>query len=389
MTIYLDHNATTQPLPSVVEAMQCAVTDTWHNPSSMHRPGQAARRIVELARGDLAALLGARPREVIFTAGATESISMALLGALDAAPAGRRAIVISAVEHEAITELARVLAARGIDVRTAPVTGAGITDPAAVEALLDDTVALVSVQWANNETGAVHPVGDIARLCRSRGILFHTDATQWVGKMPVDLAGADDAVDLLSLSAHKFHGPKGIGALYVRTGLRLAPTTPGPQELGRRGGTENVPGIAGLGAAAREASAWLANPAAREAGRALRDAMERDLLALHPGAAVNGPPSGPGRLWNTANLGFPGIEAEAMLIALSEAGVCVSAGAACASGSIDVSPVLAAMGVAGARALGSLRFSIARTTTAGEIGEAVSIVRRALAAHADSGGGAG
>jgi len=249
-----------------------------------------------------------------------------------------------------------------------------VIDLGALDAALDaraGDVALVSVMWANNETGAVQPVHAIGERCRARGVRFHCDATQWVGRMPAGLAGG--AIDLVTVSAHKFHGPKGIGALWVRGGVRVAPqVVGGPQERDRRGGTENVPGIVGMGVAAEAAMAWLADEDGRARGRALRDRLEASVLARVPDAVVNG--AGVERLWNTTNIGFPGLEAEALLLLLSERGVAASAGAACSSGSLDPSPVLLAMGVPERVAHGSVRFSVSRLTTLDEVEHAVEAV---------------
>jgi cysteine desulfurase len=363
--IYLDNNSTTRPLPQVVEAVDRMLRDHWHNPSSMHRPGQEARQLLELARTSVAALIGARPRELVFTSGATESIDLATRGVLEAT--GRRTIVTTRIEHEAVRDVCEVLERRGeAEIRWLPVTARGIVDIDALPDLLDDTVALVSIQWANNETGAIQPIDAIGAQCRERGVLFHSDATQWIGKMPTDVTVAP--VDMLSFSAHKFHGPKGVGGLWLRRGVRLRPRLHGTQEQERRGGTENVPGIVGMGAAAECAMQWLADAEERTRLAAARDAFEQALLNAVPDAQRNGPASP--RLWNTTNIGFPRLESEALLLLLSERGVCASAGAACSSGSLDPSPVLLAMGVPEAVAHGSLRFSISRETTDQELHEA-------------------
>ncbi|MFG0283497.1 MAG: cysteine desulfurase family protein [Phycisphaerales bacterium JB039] len=354
MRIYLDSNATTQPTPAVIAAVRSALETNWANPSSLHRAGQGARRIVELARRQVAELLGARTGEIIFTSGGTESIYMALRGVLDAAPG--RALVTSRIEHPAVIDLAQRLQREGKEVRWIEVTGAGVIDLDCARGLIDDGVALVSVQWANNETGALQPVEQLREMCRAAGCLLHTDATQAAGKEPVGAARAD----LLTLSAHKFHGPKGVGALYVRRGLNLAWPCPGSQELGRRAGTENVPAIAGLGAAAAEARAWLADDEARAQARALRDEIEQRLCAI-AGARVLGPP-GAQRLWNTLCISFAGAAAEPLLMALSERGVCISGGAACASGAVEMSPVLRAMGVADEVGASAIRISLSRLT---------------------------
>jgi len=374
MRAYLDCNATTQPLPEVVAAMVRALEGGWGNPSSVHRAGIDARHAVELAREQVARLLGAQPREVTFTSGGTESASLAIAGTLDAL-AGPRTVISMRTEHSAVREACEALAARGrARVAWVPPVAGGVIDLGALDAALDahaGDVALVSVMWANNETGAVQPVHAVGERCRARGVRFHCDATQWVGRMPAGLAGG--AIDLVTVSAHKFHGPKGIGALWVRGGVRVAPqVVGGPQERDRRGGTENVPGIVGMGVAAEAAMAWLADEDGRVRGRALRDRLEAGVLARVPDAVVNG--AGVERLWNTTNIGFPGLEAEALLLLLSERGVAASAGAACSSGSLDPSPVLLAMGVPERVAHGSVRFSVSRLTTLDEVEHAVEAV---------------
>ncbi len=368
--IHLDNNATTRPLPEVVEAVRFALQEVWANPSSVHRAGQAARREVERARQDVAALVGAAPGAVVWMSGATESVDLALRGVLAARPPQRQAIVTTPIEHEAVREVAAALGRAGYDVRHLDVDRDGRVELDARDAALAaDDVGLVSVQWANNETGVVQPVAAMGSRCRERGVPFHTAATQAVGKIPVDLASTP--VDLLSCAAHKLHGPKGVGALVIRPGVRLRPVVGGAQEQGRRGGTENVPGILGFGAAARAAQAWLADPAERERLAALRDRLERGLAAAIEDLAVNG---GGERLWNTTNVGIPRLEAEALLLLLSERGLCASAGAACSSGSLDPSPVLLAMHVPEAIAHGSIRLSLSRETTADEIDQALEII---------------
>jgi cysteine desulfurase len=377
--LYLDHNATTPPCPAAAEAMASACTDLWPNPSSGHREGQRVRHAVESARESVAALLGARPKEITFTSGGTESIHLAIRGILGAAPPDRRTIITSAVEHEAVRELADHLSRRAHDpitVRTLPVDTNGLIDPASLAAALDPSVALVSIQWANNETGAIQPIAELGALCRDAHVPFHTDATQWVGKMPTDLAALP--IDLLTCSAHKFHGPKGIGALFARTsgGIRLAPQLYGTQERQRRAGTENVPGILAMAAAAEEARVWLGDLARTARSRALRDRLEHALLAAHPDARINAADAP--RLWNTCNIGFPRLEAEALVLILSELGLCASAGAACASGSLDPSPVLKAMRIPDPIAHGSIRLSISRDTTEDEIDRAIPIITEAV-----------
>ncbi len=386
MRAYLDCNATTPPLPEVVSAVTASLVDGWGNPSSVHRAGIDARHAVELARESVARLLGARPGEVVFTGGGTESASLAIAGTLDAL-GGPRTIVSMRTEHSAVREACEALEARGrARVEWVPSAAGGVIDLAALEAALDahgGDVALVSVMAANNETGVLQPLQAIGERCRARGVRFHCDATQWVGRMPTALAGMP--VDLVTASAHKFHGPKGVGALWVRSGVRVAPqVVGGPQERDRRGGTENVPGIVGMGAAAEAALAWLSDPAHREAGAARRDRLERAILAAVPDAVVNG--AGAARLWNTTNIGFPGLEAEAILLLLSERGVMASAGAACSSGSLDPSPVLLAMGVPPRVAHGSIRLSISRLTTDDEVAHAAEAIPACIARLRRSGG---
>jgi len=390
--VYLDHNATTCPSEAVLEALDRAARECWPNPSSVHREGQAVRREVELARREVAGLLNAKAREIVFTASGSESLHLAIRGAL-AASRGR-AVISTAVEHHALRELLEHLGAHeDVDVRLAPLDEEGRVRVEGFEALLDEEVALVSVQWANNETGAIQPVEEIGRVCRERGVLFHTDATQWVGKMPTNVGtgrskGGEAApldADLLTCAPHKFHGPKGIGILWVRQGVRLVPTVHGSQELGRRGGTENVPAIVATGVACREAGAWLEDPARRGAQGALRDRFERAVLEADSGAVVNGPAELDRRTWNTANISFPGLDAETVLMLLSERGVCASAGSACSSGAVGPSEVLVAAGIPADRASSAIRFSICRETSEGEIDEAVRIVSDCIARLRESG----
>lgn len=396
MTIYLDNNATTRPLDPVRTAMAEMLADHWHNPSSVHRPGQQARHRIELARKQLAALIGARPRQLTLCGSGTEALDLAIRGSLLAQSrvgAARRnppgAIITSKVEHVGVRDLATALEKEeGTRILWADLDEIGRVRPDSIAALLasNTDVSLVSVQWANNETGVIQPIHEIAPLCRAKGVLFHCDATQWVGKMPVV---ALDDFDLLTYSPHKFHGPKGIGVLYCRPGVRTAPLIHGEQELGRRGGTENVPGIVGAGIAAELAATWLADPANTTRGRALRDRFERAVCATIPDAVINATlPQTDTRLWNTSSIGFPRLEAEALLLLLSERHVCASAGAACASGSLEPSPVLRAMGIPPEVAHGTLRFSLSRETTEHEIDEAaitiaecVNKLRASMLAH--------
>jgi len=378
MAAYLDNNATTQPLPEVVEAMAASMREAWANPSSVHRAGIEARRRMELAREQVAALVGAQPRELTFTSGGTEAANLAIAGSLGA-DAARRTIVTMRTEHSAVRECAEALAKRGAaEIEWLPCDAAGRVDLDALRAVLDAraaAVAVVSVMWANNETGVVQPVAGVAAACHAAGVRFHCDATQWVGRMPTDLHAM--GADLASFAAHKFHGPKGVGALWSRPGVRVRTgVVGGPQERGLRGGTENVAGIVGMGVAAESARAWLAGDGVAH-GAAARDAFERAVLAAVPDAVVNG--AGTERLWNTTNIGFPRLEAEALLLLLSERGVAASAGAACSSGSLDPSPVLLAMGVPEAVAHGSLRFSLSRFTTREELEHAAATVAACVA----------
>jgi cysteine desulfurase len=372
--IDLDHNATTKPSPGVVEAVARGLTELWHNPSSVHRAGQAARAAMERARRSLADLLGASPREIVLTSGGTEAINLAIRGFLDAVGPRQTppALITTRTEHAAVRDLAEELARTGkARVIWVDVDRRGVVDPAALERACEQAagIHLACVQWANNETGVIQPVTEIARISRHHGGVFLCDATQWVGKMPV---GSLDPFDMLVFAPHKFHGPKGVGVFWSRRGVRYRPTALGSQELGRRGGTENLPGILGAGVASDEAASWLADPSARSSLAGLRDRLEQTILAAIADASVNG--AGGDRLWNTTNIAFPKLEAEAILLALSEQGVNASAGAACSSGSLDPSPVLLAMGVPPEAAHGSVRFSLSRHSTLDEIDRAAAIV---------------
>ena len=376
-TIYLDSNATTRPAEEVVAAMAEALRAGWANPSSLHRPGQAARRQVELARESVSRLIGCRPGELVFTSGGTESANLAILGSLAARP-DRNLLLTSRLEHGTVRQLAGRLAGRGTEVIWLAHDVCGLVDLDSLGRLLAtraDRIGLVSIMWVNNETGVIQPVPRIARLCREHGVLFHTDATQYVGKLPVDLSSV--AVDLLSFSAHKFHGPQGIGGLYLRQGVRIEPQViGGPQEQERRGGTENVAGIVGLGAAATLARAWLAT-GERDRLAGIRDDFERRVRQRVGAVSVNGG-SAP-RIWDTSNLAFSHLEAEAILLMLSERGVCASAGAACSSGSTEPSAVLEAMGIAPPLVRGSIRFGLDRDTTEPQIDRAVEIIVEVIA----------
>jgi cysteine desulfurase len=378
--IYLDNNATTRPSDGVIAAVESALKEHWHNPSSVHRAGQGARQRVELARRDVAALIGVPAREVTFTSGGTESIDLAIRGVV--ARSARKVVVSTRIEHAAVRDLLEDLEkTEKVEVRFAPIDREGVIRLDALPELLEGA-GLASVQWANNETGAVQPVREIAALCRARGVAFHCDGTQWVGKEEV--TPSPPPCDILTCSPHKFHGPKGVGVFWARRGVAIRPVIHGTQELGRRGGTENVPGILGAGASCREAAAWLAHPEEIRRLAGLRDRFESAVLAGCPGSSVNGPQDPARRLWNTTNIGFPRLEAEALLLLLSEKGVCASAGAACSSGSLDPSPVLLAMGVPPELAHGSLRFSLSKETTEKEVDDAAAIVVESVKRLAES-----
>jgi cysteine desulfurase len=370
--IYLDHNATTPVAPEVLEALLPYLTTDWGNPSSTYQFGSRLKTVLETAREQVAELLGASPREILFTSGGTEANNTALHAAVRARP-GRRHIVTSAVEHSAVLEPCRALEQDGYRITRLPVDRDGLLSLTDLENALTEDTAVVSLMWANNETGVLFPVQQIAELCRARGVLFHCDAVQAVGKVPVDVRRVP--VDYLTLSGHKIHAPKGVGALYVR---RQAPFTPlirgGHQEQERRGGTEPVPLIVGLGRAAELARQRLPEYAAKV--QSLRDALEAGLLGSIPDTELNGHPSQ--RLPNTTNLTFRGIEAEALLILLDLEGICVSAGSACLAGSAEPSHVIRAMKPDTATARQMLRFSLGPENTPQDIATTLDAVRRAV-----------
>src|SRR5687767_6904327 len=331
--IYLDHNATTPPAAEVVDRMAAALRELFGNPSSVHHYGQVAKAALDEARSAVATLVGGDPSEVVFTSGGTESDNFAIRGVAEALEAtGRRHLIASAIEHEAVLNTLKALARRGWRTTLLAVDETGIVSPATLQAALADDTALVSVMHANNEIGTIQPIVELARLAKARGALFHTDAIQSVGKIPVDVRAL--GVDLLSVSAHKFYGPKGVGALWVRRGVRLqAPITGGKQERSRRAGTENVAGIIGMGVAARQARATMGEEGPRLGP--LRDRLEDGILRAVTGTAVNGVRSP--RVPNTTNISFERVEAESLLIALDLAGVAVSTGSACSSGTLEPS----------------------------------------------------
>lgn len=358
---YFDYNATTPVAPEVLEAMLPFLTEHWGNPSSAYSFGHELARPIDEARTKVAALINADPREIVFTSCGTESNNAALNSALAVRP-DKRHVLTTAVEHSATIKFCQSLQKRGYEVTSLPVSPAGALDLGLLEHSIRPETAIVSAMWANNETGLLFPIPDIAAICRSKGVLFHTDAVQALGKIPVDVRAAD--VDFLSMSAHKLHAPKGIGALYIKRQTRFQPyVIGGGQERGRRGGTENVANMVAFGRAAELASASLPANATRLAG--LRDRLESEILARIPGSARNGDAAP--RLPNTTNIAFEGVEAEGILLLLDQAGICVSSGSACTTGSLDPSHVLLAMGCSAARARGSIRFSLGRYTQDGEV----------------------
>jgi len=365
--VYLDNNSTTRPAPEVVEAMLPFLREFYGNPSSLHRFGGLARKAIDDARAAIAELLGCRDSELVFTGGGTESVNTAIRGLL-AARAPRTRIVTSTVEHAATRQLCQQLAKEGFTITPLDVDPAGLPDLDALTAALGDDVALVSLIWANNETGVLFPMQQIADVCRRAKVPLHADGTQAVGKIPVDLAQV--GVDAMTFAAHKFHGPKGVAGLFIRRGMRLRPLIiGGPQERERRGGTENVPGIVGMGKAAQ-----LARESLPQMSRVavLRDRLERGILQGIADTTLNGSPDH--RLPNTSNISFAGLEAEAILLLLSEKDICASAGAACSSGSLEPSPVLLAMKIDPRLAHGAIRFSLSRYTAEAEIDRALAVL---------------
>jgi cysteine desulfurase len=360
-TIYLDNNATTQVAPEVLQAIMPYFHEKYGNPSSAHSfGGQVARKIRE-AREQVALLLGAEPEEIIFTSCGTESDNTAVMSAL-ATQAGKKHVVTSRVEHPAVRSLGAHLAGRGYRVTEIPVDGEGHLDMERYKKSLTPDTAIVTLMWANNETGVLFPVEEAARMARERGILFHTDAVQAVGKMPIRIK--EKAIDMLSLSGHKLHAPKGVGVLYVRKGSKFSPfLIGGHQERGRRGGTENTAGIIGLGKACELAALRMEEENSRV--KSLRDKLENGLLSAVSNCRVNGDRSN--RLPNTANISFEFVEGEAILLMMDEFGICASSGSACTSGSLQPSHVLRAMGVPFTMAHGSIRFSLSVYNTEEEI----------------------
>ena len=380
--IYLDNNATTQLDPAVIEEMLPFLTRYYGNPSSGYGFAANARKAVNLARERLAALLGCEPTEIIFTSGGSESNNAVIHSALqlearDKFATGRirggEHLVTSAVEHSAVLRPCQDLAKRGRDVTFLGVDKHGNLDLSELEAAIRPDTAFVSIMWANNETGVVFPIEKMAEICRDKDVPFHTDAVQATGKIPMRLR--DTAINFLSLSAHKFHGPKGVGALYISRGTRFSPLIAGGgQENGRRGGTENVASIIGLGKAAELALKYLVESKCNI--RSMRDRFEKSVRETVSGTSVNG--AGAARLPNTSSLSFDGIESSAALLLLDRQGICCSAGSACRTGSQEASHVLRAMDPSGDRARRSLRFSLGRFNTERQIDRAIEIVPKVI-----------
>ena len=363
MRVYFDHNATTPVDPSVLDVMTKVLRQDFGNPSSIHHFGQQAKGVLDDARTAVADLIKAEVSEVVFTSGGTEADNFAIRGGAEAMEVtGRKHLIATAVEHEAVLTTFKALARRGWTTTLLPVDATGIVTPAALEAALTDKTAIVSVMHANNEIGTIQPVEELARIAHSRGALFHTDAVQSVAKIPVDVRGL--GADLLSLSAHKFNGPKGAGALWIKRGTRVsAILTGGKHERNRRAGTENVAGIAGLGAAATLAAGKLTAEGARLS--TLRDRLETEVLRAIPGTAING--ARDRRVPNTTNISFDGVEAESLLIALDLEGIAVSTGSACSSGTLEPSHVLRAMGFPPHRTQNSIRLSLGAGNSDAEV----------------------
>ncbi|MBI5641652.1 MAG: cysteine desulfurase NifS [Nitrospirae bacterium] len=367
-SIYLDNNATTRVAPEVIEAMLPYLRDLYGNPSSMHTFGGQLHRKVEDARAQVASLINANPEEIIFTSCGTEGDNTALMSSVESQPR-KKHVITTRVEHPAVLNFCHHLGRKGFRVTYIPVDSQGHLDLDALTKAVDDDTAAVSVMYANNETGVVFPVEGIGEMLRQRGVVFHTDAVQAAGKIPLDVTKLP--VDLLTLSGHKIHAPKGVGALYVRKGTRFSPyIIGGHQEKGRRAGTENVASIIGLGKAAELAAKQLRNEAPFLIS--LRDRLENALLKTCPDVRINGDRTT--RLPNTTNLSFEYVEGEAILLRLNEFNVCASSGSACTSGSLEPSHVLRAMGVPFTAVHGSIRFSLSRYNTEEEIDRVIEIM---------------
>jgi cysteine desulfurase len=372
MRIYLDHNATTPVDPVVALAMTGALQDLFGNASSVHYYGQQAKAAIDDARSAVGALIGAEPAEIIFTSGGTEADNFAIRGVAEALEVtGRKHLITCGIEHEAVLNTFKALAKRGWKTTVLPLDASGILSPDRLRETITDDTSLVSVMHANNEIGTIQPVAELAAIAHGRGALFHTDAVQSTGKIPVSVRAL--GVDLLAMSAHKFYGPKGVGGLWVKRGVRLSPiVNGGKQERNRRAGTENVPGIIGMGTAAQRAMQKMEVDAGRLS--ALRDRLEAGILSAVPNTEVNG--ARDARVPNTTNISFDRIEAESLLIALDLEGVAVSTGSACSSGTLEPSHVLKAMNLSSHRAQNSIRFSLGASNTDEQIDHVISILPR-------------
>ena len=358
--VYLDNNATTRVAPEVFIEMKPFLSDFYGNPSSIHTFGGGCRKFINKAREQVAELLAAEPEEIIFTGSGSESDNTAIMGALELAGPEKRHVIITQVEHEAVLEVGHYLKRKSYRVTELLVDRKGALNLDLLADSITEDTAVVSVMWANNETGVVYPIEQIAEIVKSKGVYFHTDAVQAVGKIPVDLSRVP--VDFLALSGHKFHAPKGVGVLFVRNGIKMPPyIRGGHQENGIRAGTENVAGIVGLGKAAELARERMSADADHE--KTLRDKLEKGILATCKDSRVNGA----NRLPNTLNVSFEFVEGESILLMLDDLGICASSGSACTSGSLEPSHVLRAMGVPHSMAHGSIRFSLSRYTTEEEI----------------------
>ena len=366
--IYLDNNSSTCIDPAVLEEMMPFLTTRYGNPSGSHRFGAQVKKATDLAHERVAAMLGCEPGEVVFTSCVTVSDNTAIHSALQMSPE-RRHVVTTSVEHNAVLNYCEALVRRGYEATIVPVDEQGHLDVEEVEAAIRPDTAIVSVMWANNETGVIYPVQKIADICRAKGVFFHTDAVQTVGKMPIDLAGR--SIHFLSLSGHKLHAPKGVGALYVNRKSRFQPLIiGGPQEGGRRAGTDNVASIVGLGKAAELATETIEEENSRV--RALRDRFEKTLRTELDDVLINGDPKT--RLPNTSNLAFIGVDAQAVLLKLDQAGICCSLGSSCTTGAIQPSHVLRAMHFSNERARSSIRFSFGRFNTEAELDKVLEVL---------------
>lgn len=373
MRIYLDYNATTPVDPAVLDAMLPYFAESFGNASSIHSPGQRARGAVDASRASVAALMGAKPSEIVFTSGGTESDNLALFGVVAASQEPRKHIVTTAIEHHAVLNAAQALEKLGIAVTYVPVGREGVVDPEDIRRALKPETILISVMHANNELGTIQPIEEIGRIAAAAKVIFHCDAVQTAGKIPLDVNRL--GVDLLTISAHKFYGPKGAGALYVRSGTPLEPQFHGGHhERDRRPGTENVPGIVGLGKAAELARKNMMTDCARIT--TLRNRLEDALLATCAEARVNG--NRAQRVSNTSNISFHAAGGEALVIALDLQGIACSTGAACSSGAVGPSHVLMAIGLSPDEARSSLRFSLGRNTTPEEIDQAIALIPQAV-----------